>query len=173
MIVCPNCQHKELPGALFCSECGAQLIGAADASTQSFGRIPTDQFPKQDIKIPATPVTPSTPVFNEAAISLYIVDAGQILPLIGREEFTIGRAAEGQPILPDIDLTPFRAYENGVSRLHITIKISPQEVVVMDLGSVNGTRLNGQKMAPNQTYHLKHGDIITLGKLKVQLLIRR
>jgi hypothetical protein len=170
MIVCPNCQHKELPGALFCSECGAQLIGAADASTQSFGRIPTDRLPDQG---EAPPITSSIPSLSEAAISLYIVDAGQILPLIGREEFTIGRAAEGQPILPDIDLTPFRAYENGVSRLHITLKISQQEVVLMDLGSVNGTRLNGQKLTPNQTYPLKHGDIITLGKLKVQLLIRR
>jgi pSer/pThr/pTyr-binding forkhead associated (FHA) protein len=101
------------------------------------------------------------------------MDVGQILPLVGRDEFTIGRAAEGQPILPDIDLTPFRAYENGVSRLHISMKITPGEIFAMDLGSVNGTRLNSQKMTPNQPYQLKHGDVITLGKLRVQLMVRR
>ncbi len=171
MIVCPNCQHKELPGALFCSECGAQLIGAADASTQNFFRIPTDRFVDQAGKQVDAASTP--PSISEAAFSLYVMDIGQILPLVGREEFTVGRAAEGQPILPDIDLTPFRAYENGVSRLHISLKITSKDVAAMDLGSVNGTRLNGQKMTPNQTYSLKHGDILTLGKLRIQLLVRR
>ncbi len=26
MIICPNCQHKEMSGAIYCSKCGAQLI---------------------------------------------------------------------------------------------------------------------------------------------------
>lgn len=171
MIVCPNCQHKELPGALFCSECGAQLIGAADASTQNFFRISTDRF--KDTGSGKLPDLPAPPSLTDAVYSLYIMDVGQILPLVGRDEFTIGRAAEGQPILPDIDLTPFRAYENGVSRLHISMKITPGEIFAMDLGSVNGTRLNSQKMTPNQPYQLKHGDVITLGKLRVQLMIRK
>jgi hypothetical protein len=60
MIVCPNCQHKELPGALFCSECGAQLIGAADASTQNFFRISTDRFKDTGSgKLPDLPAPPS------------------------------------------------------------------------------------------------------------------
>ena len=171
MIVCPNCQHKELPGALFCSECGAQLIGVADASTQNFFRITTDRFRDSGVIKPSE--VPPPPVLDDTIYSLYIMDVGQILPLAGREEFTIGRAAEGQPILPDIDLTPFRAYENGVSRLHISVKITPQEIFAMDLGSVNGTRLNGKRMTPNQLYQLKHGDIISMGKLRVQLMIRR
>ena len=171
MIVCPNCQHKELPGALFCSECGAQLIGAADTSTQNVFRISTDRFQEQA----GGKLTeyPTPPVVGTTSYSLYVMDVGQILPLIGRDEFTIGRAAEGQPILPDIDLTPFRAYENGVSRLHISMKITPQDIYAMDLGSVNGTRLNNQKMTPNQPYILRHGDVLTMGKLRVQLIIRR
>ena len=171
MIVCPNCQHKELPGALFCSDCGAQLIGAADASTQNFFRISTDRF--KDTGSGKLPDLPAPPSLVDTVYSLYIMDVGQILPLVGRDEFTIGRAAEGQPILPDIDLTPFRAYENGVSRLHISMKITPGEIFAMDLGSVKGTRLNNQKMTPNQPYQLKHGDVITLGKLRVQLMVRR
>lgn len=170
MIVCPNCQHKELPGALFCSECGVQLIGSAEASTKNIFRISTDKFKEQAaVKIPDLPAPPTV---GSTIYSLYVMDVGQILPLAGRDEFTIGRAAEGQPILPDVDLTPFRAYENGVSRLHLSMKITPQEIYVMDLGSVNGTRLNNQKMTPNQPYMLRHGDVITMGKLRAQLIIR-
>ena len=27
MIICPNCQYKNVTGAMFCAECGAQLDG--------------------------------------------------------------------------------------------------------------------------------------------------
>lgn len=35
MIICPNCNHKELPGALFCSECGAQLVFSDSMNTSA------------------------------------------------------------------------------------------------------------------------------------------
>ncbi len=43
----------------------------------------------------------------------------------------------------------------------------------MDLGSSNGTRVNGQKIVPHVDYPVKHGDIIALGKLKIQLIIHK
>jgi len=85
----------------------------------------------------------------------------------------MGRVAEGQPILPDVDLSPYEAYSQGVSRLHAALKVINQRVVIMDLGSSNGTRVNGQKIVPNVDYPLNHGDMIALGKLKIQVLIRR
>ncbi len=44
MIVCPNCHHKELPGALFCSECGARLISLDYLTTQSIKKGNTDSL---------------------------------------------------------------------------------------------------------------------------------
>jgi len=117
------------------------------------------------------PKAPSPTI--EAQISLHIVRTGQILPLIGRDEFTIGRVSEGQSILPDIDLTPFEAYSQGVSRLHATIKINNDKVSISDLGSSNGTRINQTKLSPNKEYKLNHGDVISLGKFKIQALIRQ
>ena len=32
MISCPNCQHKEINGAIYCSKCGAQLVDARFAT---------------------------------------------------------------------------------------------------------------------------------------------
>jgi pSer/pThr/pTyr-binding forkhead associated (FHA) protein len=60
----------------------------------------------------------------------------------------------------------------GVSRLHASVRLDGQQVLVTDLGSVNGTRLNGQKIPPHKPCALSHGDILTLGKLKLQILLR-
>jgi pSer/pThr/pTyr-binding forkhead associated (FHA) protein len=46
-----------------------------------------------------------------------------------------------------------------------------KDVVVTDLGSSNGTRVNGQKIVPHVDYPINHGDIIALGKLKIQVII--
>lgn len=171
MILCPNCQHHEIAGALFCSECGAQLVFAENLSTQTIHRSQSDVLTPPQQSSPPLPESPAGAV--DALISLHLVDSGQILPLAGRTEFTLGRVTEGQPILPDVDLSPYEAYAQGVSRLHAALRITNQRIVIVDLGSSNGTRVNGQKIVPNVDYPLNHGDMLALGKLKIQLLIRR
>ena len=170
MIECPNCKHQEIPGALFCSECGAQLVGIKTISTQTIYGNPTDKFAEYSSGREQIPVPPPP---NDVAISLFLLETGTILPLEGRNEFTVGRSAEGQPILPDVDLAPFQAYEHGVSRIHASITLGRQEALITDLGSANGTRLNGQKLPPHRPFPAKHGDIVSLGKLRIQLLIRK
>ena len=36
MIICQNCRHQELLGALFCSECGSRLDSAEGLPTDTF-----------------------------------------------------------------------------------------------------------------------------------------
>ena len=167
-IICPNCHHTEPEGALFCSECGTKLIAEDGLSTASI-RSTDSQITDID---PVGPPPPPVPAV-EAEISLHIVRTGQILPLVGRDEFTIGRVSEGQSILPDIDLTPYEAYSQGVSRLHATVKIQEAAIVITDLGSSNGTRVNQVKLPAHSEHTLKHGDIISLGRFKIQALIRQ
>lgn len=167
--VCPNCHHQELLGALFCSECGTKLIEETGLSTAV--------VPGTDSKIvdrPSQPAVPPSPApAVDAVASLHILLTGQILPLTGRDEYTIGRVSEGQSILPDVDLTPYDAYEKGVSRLHATLKIDGDEMTVTDLGSSNGTRVNSDKIPPHKEYNVDHGDLITLGQFKLQALYRQ
>jgi hypothetical protein len=165
MIICPQCQHKEVSGAIFCSECGAQLISGETNATQKIEHPATGQlFPDTAVFQSPPPTLPS------AWMSLHILESGQILPLADRTEFTLGRVADGQPIMPDVDLTPFNAYANGVSRLHAILKLAENRIVIMDLGSSNGTYLNGVRLAPHKETILAHGDVISLGKLKIQVL---
>ncbi len=101
-----------------------------------------------------------------------MLEGGQFLPLADRNEFTVGRVSDGQTIMPDIDLTPYRAYEYGVSRLHAVLKKSEEKVIIMDLGSANGTYVDGTRLEPEKEQLLSHGSIISLGKLKIQFLLQ-
>ena len=167
MIICPNCQYKNVTGAMFCAECGAQLDGVETLVTQA---ITDEQIEEELKKRSGRPEPVSAP--SNSWISLHLMDSGKILPLASRNEFTLGRLSEGQPIMPDIDLTPYQAYASGVSRLHAVVKRDNNRVAVMDLGSSNGTYVNGRRLNPHTEESLSHGDIVALGKLKIQILLR-
>jgi FHA domain/zinc-ribbon domain len=164
MIVCPNCQYENVTGAMFCVECGAQLEGD-DLITKAI----TDEEITRELSRKAPRPGPAAPITSW--ISLHFIDNGKILPLASRNEFILGRLTEDSPILPDIDLTPYRASASGVSRLHAVIKRKGNKVMVMDLGSSNGTHINGRRIHPDVEETLHHGDIVALGTLQVQILL--
>ena len=167
MIICSNCQHQNVSGAVFCAECGAQLDGVETLTTHN---ISDDEIAQELSQKEPRPEPPSSP--TNSWISLHLMVSGKILPLATRNEFTLGRLSEGQPIMPDIDLTPYQAYASGVSRLHAVVKRDSSRIFVMDLGSSNGTYLNGRRLNPHMEEDLKHGDVVALGKLKIQVLLR-
>jgi serine/threonine-protein kinase len=104
-------------------------------------------------------------------IALYFVDTGQVLELDEAKDFTIGRKSKGQTVPPDIDMTPFKAYEWGISRLHAGLSTKDGKVHIIDMGSANGTWHAGKRIPPNSPYELHDGDIFMLGKLRIQVLI--
>ena len=171
MIVCSNCLHKEMVGAIFCGECGARLISEEGIRTDNIS-VP---FTKPHDAQQAKPVYAQEPVpsSSDAFLSLNIISSGEVIPLSGQKEITIGRYSEGQPIIPDIDLTPYKAFESGVSRMHVSLRVVDDQVMAVDLGSANGTRINGMKIDSHTTYPIRHGDILTLGKFKIQVLLRK
>ncbi len=63
------------------------------------------------------------------------------------------------------------AFEHGVSRLHAVIRLVNGEASLMDLGSSNGTYLNGVRLIPNTESPIRHGDLVALGKLKIQIIL--
>ncbi len=170
MISCPNCQYEELSGALFCSRCGAQLPHSEEQVATSTIQTATIENTMDGTSIPAFPPPPADA--SDSVIALHILKSGDIIHASGGKQFTLGRSTTGQSIVPDIDLTPYQAYEAGVSRLHANIRIKGSQITVMDLESANGTRINGKPIDPHAEFSLMHGDILTLGKIKIQILIR-
>jgi len=164
MIVCPQCKHEALPGTIFCTECGMQLMYANQRETQTISRSTagSDHLTKPK----------GVAVFEaqQGRLAVHLLDSGIMIPLEDRQEFTFGRLAEGQPVMPDVDLTPYKAYETGVSRLHAVVRLEDEKLTIMDLGSANGTYVNGARVLPNSEQRISSGDLIALGKLKFQLV---
>jgi len=79
---------------------------------------------------------------------------GKMIPLVG-PQFKIGRG-EGCQLRPNNDL---------VSREHTLFEVSGEAVMVRDLGSRNGTEVNGKKLAANEPFTLKNGDLVKIGPL--------
>ena len=167
-IICPNCNHHEPEGAIICSDCGTKLIDSDGLSTAAIRTTDTSIPAPEPVQKPAAPI----PVTG-AQINLHIIRTGQIIPLEGRSDYTIGRVSEGQSILPDVDLSPFDAYTQGVSRLHATFRVREGGYFIEDLGSSNGTRINNTKIPPLIEQSVHHGDVISLGRFKIQALIRQ
>lgn len=67
--------------------------------------------------------------------------------------FLIGRADEG---------VHYREAAKGVSRIHLELELSNGHLQVKDVGSRNGTYLNGQLMIAYKTYPLQKGDRLQL-----------
>ncbi len=179
MITCPQCKHQEPEGAFFCSECGARLIRLNGLQTHSIEQDEKRQTaewatherpPIEADPIKAASVAPDK-IPEDAAIYLRVLPSGESIPLQGQSEFTIGRTSKGQSILPDVDLGPFDAYAKGVSRLHAALRLENGELSLMDLGSVNGTYINKTKIPPNMYRRVQPGDIISLGKLSLQITL--
>jgi pSer/pThr/pTyr-binding forkhead associated (FHA) protein len=162
MITCKSCRRTLVTGALYCMDCGAPLVQLSDTGNKSSEPEP-ESVPEIN--------HPSGKIPLISVVSLHIVDFGQIISLTGRQEFTLGRSAGSQSILPDIDLGPYEAYEKGTSRLHASIKLDGKSVTIIDLGSVNGTYLNGETIPAHEPKALCNGDMLSLGELKVQILI--
>lgn len=102
-------------------------------------------------------------------IELRIVGTAETLQVQVTEAMVIGRM-DRTPHKLDIDLTPFNAMEQGVSRRHAMITATENRITIKDLGSANGTFLNSHILKPGEEYRLRHNDTISFGRLKVQVL---
>lgn len=85
-------------------------------------------------------------------ISIQGSDGSRERVALAKEKTTIGRSRESDIFLPD----------QWLSRHHAVIVQKPDGYYLQDLGSKNGTLLNGAKIA--ETQRLRPGDVITLGE---------
>jgi K+-sensing histidine kinase KdpD len=66
---------------------------------------------------------------------------------------------------------PAQADQFGVSRRHGLLRPTESHLYLLDLGSTNGTGVNGHSIGVNVPYSLTNGDIIRLGRLEFVLKI--
>jgi hypothetical protein len=158
-VACPSCGKKNRRQEVFCYSCGHLLQSPskngvetrqfADANNQLF----TDDY------------------FGEDSVLVLIVrDTSQrfeVRPQLRPHEIIVGRSTDGAAVTPDVDLAPAQAAMMGVSRLHLAIQFdrSANALHVHDLGSANGSYLNGQRLHPREVRTLRNGDELRLSRL--------
>ena len=82
---------------------------------------------------------------------------GRVFTFEQHETFTIGRSEDSQFCLP---------HDRFFSRNHCLLEIAPPQCFLRDLGSTNGTFVNGIRV---ETAHLKHGDRIQGGETVLEV----
>ena len=95
---------------------------------------------------------------------------GKEFPIVGIEAL-IGRWDADGGIFPDVDLDQDDP-EAKVSRRHARIQFLNNQYLIEDLGSTNGTRINGFQLTANQQYRLRDGDEIEFARLRTSIRFR-
>jgi hypothetical protein len=81
---------------------------------------------------------------------------------------TLGRQASSPAKAQShVDFSRFDAIELGVSREHAQLAYQDHQFVVRDLGSTNGTFLNGEPLKASVDVPLNNADEIRLGQLRL------
>jgi hypothetical protein len=157
---CTQCGYGYRAGELSCSSCG--FVFSSSGKTGILAHKTHNQ-PR-----PTSPTGRVTASIN-TQVALCAEQGEFILP--DHDVVIIGRSNPGDPS-PDVDLTPLDALEQGVSRHHIRITRHRNVFVICDVGSSNGTLLNGKLLLPSQETLLHDGDDLRLGDLKLKVKFR-
>jgi pSer/pThr/pTyr-binding forkhead associated (FHA) protein len=165
MIKCSDCGSVQEEGALFCSECGGFLLVEEGESTAV---LPFSEFADRP---PPPPLTEEalTPGNKPREVLLVVPTSRRRFKLVAQNELRIGRASSY--FVPEVDLSDDEGAEKGVSRLHAKIQVVREGIMLIDLGSTNGTLLNNYRLSPNEPYPLHSGDEIRFGDLLVHLFL--
>jgi pSer/pThr/pTyr-binding forkhead associated (FHA) protein len=134
--------------------------------------LPTKQIDQTTNDLYAR-ATWGTARFNQDAyVVLHVRDATDPVMLQPNRRTIMGRTDQNSIQKPDLDLTPYNALEKGVSRIHAAVYRNEDTLTLVDMGSANGTYLNGQRLVPEQPRVLRDGDEIRLGKLVIHIYFK-
>jgi pSer/pThr/pTyr-binding forkhead associated (FHA) protein len=154
-VTCPQCGHKNPLTAKFCSSCGASLDQRdAEHHTTMSVTVPIDS-PAEELEIDLDQLPPGVGMLvvtrGPNSGSKYALDE----PLT-----TAGRHPDSVIFLDDIT----------VSRRHAEVRQIPQGYEVADVGSLNGTYLNRERV---EKATLADGDELQIGTFKLLFLAGR
>ncbi|MHB8625911.1 MAG: FHA domain-containing protein [Aggregatilineales bacterium] len=163
---CPNCNHRNRLGVVFCENCGASLIGNSPISTKSLGG--DNALPEATEVAVAT--TGESVLTDSTLLRIEIEGSNEPILLKPGPEVILGRRDPTTGAMPDVDLTQFAGYRMGVSRRHAALRPGEgRRLDLWDLGSSNGTFLNGTRLGAHRPYRLRDGDEIRLGQMLMRL----
>lgn len=170
-IRCPFCLAEQVQNTIFCGECGQYLLKETSAETNPLesGEIQPLQETLSNFAAGKPGPKDSWPL----TVRLKSASSSRELEIHLSRSICLGRLDPASSNFPEIDLTQEGADSKSVSRRHARIFKHDDVVVVEDLGSINGTFINGRRLVPYLPENLKTGDTLQLGRLVLGVTIRR
>jgi hypothetical protein len=168
MPTCPFCRYDNVSGVARCVMCYASLLEPVpEVAKASMTRIGI-RIPEQELVLAQTRTKHSV-ALGANSIALYIDNDVEPLILELTNQAILGRYTPNSTPQPRIDLTPYRAQERGVSRMHAIIRRTGSGLVLQDLASSNGTWLNGVKLQPYIQTPIKSGDHFQVSQIDIEI----
>lgn len=174
---CRDCgTGRDQPDIAFCEICGYNYVTGTHGDLSA---IPPPQAPEP---APAPAIAPTTPTAlwtATLAIDPTLHEPGSPSPPEGVGPFTfplaspvslIGRRSEPRAIFPEVPVQ----HDDAVSHRHALLQLEAAtgNLTVRDIGSSNGTKLNGVALKPMTDYPLNDGDVLAFGHWSVLTLAR-
>ncbi len=158
---CPVCGAQNQPLEQKCVGCGMALPPAP----KMFDTPSTLPMRRQPQTVPIERDSPSR-FPPQATVLFQFLPSAVCRTVEVHEPLILGRTSS-ESAERILDLTDLNALAHGVSRRHCLLQRRGEYLSVTDLGSVNGTFLNDQKLMPFVDYVVSHGDHLILGTLHV------
>ncbi|TVR21549.1 MAG: FHA domain-containing protein [Anaerolineaceae bacterium] len=160
-IKCENCGAINRVGEVFCQTCSCSLIDDVSLlETSNFDDSDDsddfDSFHDAGGYVPYSLMLVLVMDETSEDISIDPQDGGSVV---------IGRVDPESQTTPDIDLSDFGAYERGISRNHARVTRDGETIYLQDLGSSNGTFINGARLHHDHPRQLVEGDRVRFGQL--------
>ena len=151
-VFCNNCGHRNPPESNFCSSCGAPFTPSTDTTISFLPEDSLGDLADEEVSVPAGDLSDGTGVL----VVKRGPDAGARFVLTG-EVTRVGRHPDSEIFLDDVT----------VSRRHAEFRREATRYIVVDVGSLNGTYVNRERI---ETTTLKGGDEVQIGKFKLVFL---
>jgi hypothetical protein len=168
---CPACEAPV--SGRFCESCGHDSALPDPAA-------PGSVAPPQPAGVVWTVVVAADPEFYERVLTRGGPDTVDFPPYFPERRITlqtntalIGRQNRNQGVQPEIDLGIHPA-DRGVSSQHAVLRIHDSGLTITDIGSTNGTTLNGSDdlLESGEETPLKDGDRIHVGAWTTITVVR-
>ena len=165
---CPDCGGPRPPDqAIFCEVCGYNFDTGAHGEIHLPAPVAPAPTPAPaPAPVPAvktvswTAVVAVDPSRREAGSPEAPADAGEVSIALDKPVNLIGRTSAARAIHPEVALDR----DDAVSHRHALLTVaSDGSLTLRDIGSSNGTRLNGNDLLPMTDAHLSGGAEISLG----------
>ena len=165
MPFCNQCGHENSEGSKFCSQCGTMLPGA-DRPVTTPGVTDTAMLTPISIEPETERFDSGEQLSDEDEAAVGALPAGSALLIVQRgpnagsrfllddDVVTAGRHPDSDIFLDDVT----------VSRRHAEFRRDPYGVKVRDVGSLNGTYVNRDRI---DEVRLTSGDEVQIGKYRL------